>query len=67
MKTSTILKILLKKTKIMTSYMCGYRKGFSTEHAILSLIEKWKMVIGNKEYSGAILIILKAFKGLQHY
>ena len=22
-------------------YMCGYRKGFSTQHALLSLIEKW--------------------------
>ena len=28
-------------------YMCGYRKGFSTQYALLSLLEKWKKAIDN--------------------
>ena len=27
----------------LTPYLCGYRKAFSTQQALLSLIEKWKM------------------------
>ena len=30
--------------KILSPYMCGYRKGFSTQQALLSLIETWKKV-----------------------
>ena len=36
--------------------MCGYRKDFSTQHAHLSLIEKWKRVLDNKGYGGAIIM-----------
>ena len=42
--------------------MCGYRKGFSTQHTLLSLIEKWKKTLDDKGYGGAILMDLsKAF------
>ena len=48
--------------QFLSPYMCGYRKGFSTQHALLSLIEKWKKVLDNKGYGGAILMDLsKAF------
>ena len=47
--------------------MCGYRKDFSTQHALLSLIEKWKKVLDNKRYSGSILMDLsKAFDTINH-
>ena len=47
--------------------MCGYRKGFSTQHALLSLIEKWKKVLDNKGYGGAILMDLsKVFGTINH-
>ena len=47
--------------------MCGYRKGFSTQHALLSLIEKWKKLLDNKGYRGAILMDLsKAFDTINH-
>ena len=51
----------------MFPHVCGYRKGFSTQHALLSLIEKWKKVLDNKRYVGAILMDLsKAFDTINH-
>ena len=53
--------------QILSPYVCGYRKGFSTQHALLSLIEKWKKVLDNKGYGGAILMDLsKAFDTINH-
>ena len=47
--------------------MCGYRKGFTTQHVLLSFIAKWKNVLDNKEYGGTILIDLsKAFDTINH-
>ena len=43
--------------QFLSPYMCGYRKGFSTKNALLSLIEKWKKVLDDKRYGGAILIV----------
>ena len=43
-------------------YLCGYRKGFSTQQAFLPLIEKWRIVVDSNGYGGAVLIDLsKAF------
>ena len=43
-------------------YLCGYRKGFSTQHALLTLVENWRKSLDNKGFSGAILMDLsKAF------
>ena len=51
----------------VTPYLCGYRKGFSTQQALLSLIEKWKIVLDSKGYGGAVLMILsKAFDTTNH-
>ena len=44
--------------QFLSPYMCGYRKSFSTQHALLSLIEKSIKVLHNKGYGGAILIDL---------
>ena len=42
--------------------MCGYRKCFSTQQALVSLIEKWKAILDKNGYTGAVLIDLsKAF------
>ena len=47
--------------------MCDYRNGFSTQHALLSLIEKWKDVLDNKGYGEAIPMDLsKAFGTINH-
>ena len=36
--------------------MCGYRKGFSTQQALLSLIERWKNTLDQNGYGGAMLV-----------
>ena len=52
----------------MSPYLCGYRKGFNSQHALISLIERWRKSLDNKCYGGAVLIDLsKAFDTLNHY
>ena len=53
--------------KYLSKYLCGYRKGFNTQYALLSLIEKWKDALDKKHYAGAVLMDLsKAFDTLNH-
>ena len=42
----------------MSPYLCGFRKGFSTQHALLALIENWKTSLDKKGYTGSILMDL---------
>ena len=44
--------------KILSPYMCGYSKVFSTQQALLSLTETWKKVLDRKGYGGAVLMDL---------
>ena len=47
--------------------MCGYRKGFSTQQALLSLMESLKNTLDQNGYGGAILMNLsKAFDAINH-
>ena len=51
----------------LSPYLCGYRKGFSTQTALLSLIEKWRKALDAKGFAGAILMDLsKAFDTINH-
>ena len=53
--------------KYLSSYMCGYRKGHNAQHALVSLIEKWRESLDKKGYAGAILMDLsKAFDTINH-
>ena len=48
--------------------MCGYRKGYSTQHGLLSMLEKWKLSLDKGGYSGAVLMDLsKAFDTANDY
>ena len=48
-------------------HMCGYRKGYNTQHALLVLLEKWKRILDKQGYAGAILMDLsKAFDTINH-
>ena len=47
-------------------YLCGYRKSFNTQNALLTLVENWRS-LDNKGFGGAILMDLsKAFDTLNH-
>ena len=51
----------------MPPYLCGYRKGFNSQHALISLIERWRKSLDNKDYGGAVLMDLsKAFDTPNH-
>ena len=51
----------------LSPYLYGYKKGFSTQYALLSLLEKWKKTIDNKGFAGGVLMDLsKAFDTLNH-
>ena len=53
--------------KHLSPYLCGYRKGYSAQNALLSLIEKWKTSLDKGGYAGAIMMDLsKAFDTLNH-
>ena len=52
---------------IFSKYQCGFRKGFSTQHALLVMIEKMKIARDNKEFCATILTDLpKAFDCICH-
>ena len=47
--------------------MCGYRKGFSIQQALLALTESWGKSLDNKGFGGALLMDLsEAFATLNH-
>ena len=51
----------------LSPHLCGYRKGFSMQTALSSLIEKWKQVSDSKGYGAAVLMDLsKAFDTINH-
>ena len=46
----------------LSPYLYGYRKGFNTQTAPASFIEKWKQIIDNKGHGASVPIDLsKAF------
>ena len=54
-------------SNFLSPYLCGYRKGFSTQLALLSLIEKWKKALDNKGFGGSVSMDLsKAFDTINH-
>ena len=54
-------------TNHLSPYLCGCRKGYNTHQALVSLMEKWKKILDNKGFGGAVLMDLsKAFDTLNH-
>ena len=52
---------------ILSPKQFGFRKGFSAQHCLISLIEKWKKSIDNGGPFGALITDLsKAFDCLSH-
>ena len=51
----------------LSPYLCGYRKGYSAQHALIALIEHWRTALDSKGYAGAVLMDLsKAFDCINH-
>ena len=44
--------------QFLSPYLCRYRQGFSTQQALVSLIEKWKAILDKNGYAGAVLMDL---------
>ena len=53
--------------KFLSPYLCGYRKGYSCQYALLAMIENWKASLDNGGFAGGILMDLsKAFDTINH-
>ena len=60
-------QISMHVDRFLSPFLCGYRKGFNAQYALVSVINKWRISLDNKGYSGAILMDLsKAFDTLNH-
>ena len=52
---------------ILFPSQCGFRKGYSTQHCLLVLIERFKETVDTGNKFGALLTdLLKAFECLDH-
>ena len=53
--------------EIFSKYLCGFRKGFSTQTALIRLLQKWQKCLDQKGVVGTVLIDLsKAYDCIQH-
>ena len=54
-------------TDYLPDFLCSYRQGLSTQHALIKLIENWRQSLDSRGYSGAVLMDLsKAFATINH-
>ena len=52
---------------ILSKFQCGFRKGYSLQHCLLLMIDKWKKAVDNNKVFGALLTDLsKAFDCICH-
>ena len=52
---------------LLSKYQCGFRKGFSAQHCLLAMVERWKNAVDKGKVFGALLTDLsKAFDCLPH-
>ena len=53
--------------KYLSPFLCGFRKGFSTQHCLMAMLERWKTALDKNKIAGALLTDLsKAFDCLNH-
>ena len=49
------------------AYMCGYRKGYNTQYALMALLERWKKSLDSQGYAGTVIMDLsKAFDTINY-
>ena len=67
MKKSMLKQMSSFFEDIFFKHKCGFRKGFSTQQCLLTLLEKWKNAVEKGKMFGALLADLsKAFDCLNH-
>ena len=53
--------------EIFSNQQCGFRKGHSTHHCLLVMLETWKKSVDKRKFFGALLTdLLKALDVLDH-
>ena len=53
--------------KHLSPYICGYRRGYNCQYALLAMIERGKRSLDNNEFAGCVLMDLsKAFDTINH-
>ena len=53
--------------KYLSPKLCGFRKGYSTQHALIAILEKWRKALDNNDNAAAVLTDLsKAFDCINH-
>ena len=53
--------------RFISPFLCGFRKGFNTQHCLLSMIEKMKKSLDKNHFAAAVLTDLsKAFDCINH-
>ena len=51
----------------LSPFLCGYRKGYNAQHALISMLEKWRISLDKGGFGGAVLMDLsKAFDTINH-
>ena len=54
-------------TPFLSSLLCGFRKGYNAQHALIRLLEKFKISVDEGGKAGAVLMDLsKAFDCIKH-
>ena len=54
-------------TLFLSKYQCGFRRGYSTQHCLLFMLEKWRRAVDNGKVIGILPTDLsKAFDCLSH-
>ena len=54
-------------TPFLSSLLCGFRKGYSAQHALVRLLENFKISLDEGRKAGAVLMDLsKAFECIRH-
>ena len=60
-------KISAYVDKYISPLLCGFRKGYSIQHCLSVMLDKWSKALDNGKIAGALLTDLsKAFDCLHH-
>ena len=60
-------QIALYMETYLSPFLCGFRKGYSTQNCLMVMLERWKKALDKQKIAGALLTDLsKAFDCLNH-